>query len=503
MQTLLPKGPAAPAAHPTVDAKLQRASPRRRPGAQSMVGDPDDARSAQDLFEAWYLKSGAVTHGLDPDAETARRVWNKMLPPRAAAMTTKWCRSYWERQCAANLTARHGRTYVPADRVRKTDDGKRVSLADIIRQIAQTDRGEHGREVTARVTGALESAGWHFARERTESTRCERVIDLDLLPALVGGMALILANDPERASVAAYWGSTAHLTLLLGHTVGATAGQADSVPPVQSPYATGMHLVAARPVVSPAVAYASETAASYTAPDTPALQSDRVLLPEILPYDMSARASPCASAGETDSGAADESDGGNDQALCARDGLQSAAQPPWQHPPDRLRARSSARAAGISDAFTYSDDGSFVSANGLGAASVAGTTELDLNDPPPVLDGGGSDDIIRDIKIEIKDEDEDDEPRSTMKRKCIDRADAEDQGTETEDETEDEEQERASGQSGPPSPIEVDYPPITPADRLALSPKRRRTARSRVAKGRDSRTIGDDSNGRWHVWRNV
>lgn len=502
MQTLLSEGLEAPVVHPTADAKSQRAPRRRKPGAQPMVGDPHDARSPQDLFGAWYLKSGAVTHGLDPDAETTRRVWNKMLPPRAAAMTTKWCRSYWERQCAANLAARHGQTYVPADRARKTDDGKRASLADLIRQIAQTDRGERGREIAAKVTSALESAGWHFAQERAESTRCERVIDLDLLPALVGGMALVLANDPERASVAAYWGSTAHLTLLLGHTVGATAGQADP-----EPHATGAHLIATRPVVAPALAYTSETAASHATPDTRALQSDRVLLPEILPYDMLARVCPRAAdttidalAGGTDCSAADENKDGSGKALCALGDLQPPVQLPWQRRPDRLQARSPptpARASSVDDASIQPDkvDG----ANRQ--ASVAETVVLDLNDPAPPLDekGGDSDDIIRDIKIEIKDED--DEPRSTMKRKCIDRADTEDQGTETE--TEDEEQERASGQSGPPSPIEVNYPPITPADRLALSPKRRRTTRSRVAKGRDSRTIGDDSKGRWRVWRNV
>lgn len=87
------------------------------------------------------------------------------------------------------------------------------------------------------------------------------------------------------------------------------------------------------------------------------------------------------------------------------------------------------------------------------------------------------------------------------KRKWIDQETVDDEGTETEDE------ELANGQSGPPSPVEVDYPPVTPQDLLALWPERRHALWDRAAKdggGDDGGTREDDSTERgWHVQRNV
>lgn len=87
------------------------------------------------------------------------------------------------------------------------------------------------------------------------------------------------------------------------------------------------------------------------------------------------------------------------------------------------------------------------------------------------------------------------------KRKWIDQETVDDEGTETEDE------ELANGQSGPPSPVEVDYPPVTPQDLLALWPERRRALRDRAAKnggGNDDDTREDDSaECCWYVQRNV
>lgn len=89
------------------------------------------------------------------------------------------------------------------------------------------------------------------------------------------------------------------------------------------------------------------------------------------------------------------------------------------------------------------------------------------------------------------------------KRKWIDQETIDDEGTETEDE------ELANEQGAPPSPVEVDYPPMTPRDLLALWPERRRAAQDCAAKGGDD---GDDdgdtkeddnAESNWYVQRNV
>ncbi|QBZ81777.1 hypothetical protein pclt_cds_1201 [Pandoravirus celtis] len=89
------------------------------------------------------------------------------------------------------------------------------------------------------------------------------------------------------------------------------------------------------------------------------------------------------------------------------------------------------------------------------------------------------------------------------KRKWVDQETIDDEGTETEDE------ELANEQGAPPSPIEVDYPPMTPRDLLALWPERRRTLAQHAARdgggdGNDDDIKGDDNaECDWYVQRNV
>lgn len=456
-----------------------------------MVGDPKDARSPQDLFEAWYLNSGAGAHGLKPTVEMARHVWHKMLPPRASAMTTKWCRSYWDRQCTANLAARHGRTYMAANRARKTDDGKCVSLVDVVRQISGSDR-----TTVTRAIAALESAGWCFARKRAESSRRERVVDIDLLGALVSALATILPGEPERASVAAYWGSTAHAALLVGRQENnTTTSDAGHAAPAQTttPYGLDMRLFASTPAaIAPVLAaniHATKAIRPYVAPETsPALPYGRPALPTIMPYDSSLRASRDSTHGTT--------------LQCAV--VHADSPPPTA--PQRLepaQAQPTPTSGG-----SNSDNPIWLDGGGDGAGTLfddgaASAIELDLNDPPPSHDQEGNDESGSDhIKVEVKEET--DEPSDSTKRKWTYRDgggdDDNDEGTETEDE---EGGARTDGQSGPPSPIEIDYPPTKPSDLLGLCPKRRRTTGDRMAKGRDNHVVSDDSKGRWHVWRNV
>lgn len=94
------------------------------------------------------------------------------------------------------------------------------------------------------------------------------------------------------------------------------------------------------------------------------------------------------------------------------------------------------------------------------------------------------------------------------KRKRSGQEDADDEGTETEDEW-------TNVQSGPSSPIEIDYPPMTARDLLALSPKRRRTMGHHVtqdngegesdgdARGSDGDGTEDDGPDHWYVRRNA
>ncbi|AGO85824.1 SAM domain containing protein [Pandoravirus salinus] len=89
------------------------------------------------------------------------------------------------------------------------------------------------------------------------------------------------------------------------------------------------------------------------------------------------------------------------------------------------------------------------------------------------------------------------------KRKRVDQETIDDEGTETEDE------ELPNKQGAPPSPIEVDYPPMTPRDLLALWPERRRTfAQHTATDGGDNGNdddIKEDDNAEcdWYVQRNV
>ncbi|AGO83392.1 hypothetical protein psal_cds_25 [Pandoravirus salinus] len=536
MQATMPEELAPATTHATADAEQQQqrrqaSLGKRKPGAQPMVGDPKDMRSPQDLFEAWYLKSGASAHGLKPSAKMARRAWHKMLPPRAAAMATKWCRSYWDRQCAANLAARHGQTYVAADRVRKTDDGKCVSLADLVRQISGSDRGERGREIVARVIAALESAGWCFARKRAESSRRERVVDLDMLAPLISALAITLSNEPERASVAAYWGSTAHAMLLLGRQENTPGDDADHATSVQTPYGLDMQFAVVPAVVAPTPATmvpATEPATSHAVPATSVLQHVRPPLPTIMPYDLrppvrgtahTTTTTPWHVATPTDgpsrhgfaqAASPDVADNaGHGEFLCPTHGSRSTVPLYPRTAQEQTQTSSSGGNNNNSDNPIWLDDDDDDDDNAIDAFFGEGTTgadELDLNNPPPLRDDS---DVVKEdngrVKIEVKDETN--EPKNSTKRKWTSRGDAEDEGTETEDEDE----AWTGGQSGPESPIEVDYPPTRPTDLLGLCLKRRRTTTSRAnrANGTDNETqansniIEDDNEDQWRVWHNV
>lgn len=515
--------------HATADAEQQQTPPnKRRPGAQPMVGDREDTRSPQNLFEAWYLKSGANAHGLKPSVKMARRAWTKMLPPRASAMTTKWCRSYWERQCAANLAARHGQAYVASDRVRKTDDGKCVSLADLVRQISGSDRGERGRTIVAKAIAGLESAGWHFARKRAESSRRERVVDLGLLAPLISALTIVLADEPERASVAAYWGSTAHATLLLGRQGDKVVAKADRATPTQPPYGLDMQFAAAS--VATVVAPASAILCAEPAAST--LRHARTPLPAIMPYDLRPQASKATTHPVAPQYARADTLGqcgislhrgslrtqenvGHDESSRAPDNMRSTASLGLG------TAREQTRTGGNDDdnncdnpIWLDDDDGNGTSFK----EALSGAIELDLNDPPPPslrddIDGGaGGERGNGHVKVESKDET--DKPRDSTKRKRASRDDAKDEEEGEGTETEDEDAAWTDAQSGPPSPIEVDYPPTKPSDLLGLCLKKQRTAFCRASKadGTDGRTKpkskdatedDDDEEGRWRVWRNV
>ncbi|QBZ80620.1 hypothetical protein pclt_cds_20 [Pandoravirus celtis] len=512
----------------TTTAGVARQKKARRP---AHGGRPKDMRSPQDLFEAWYLKSGASAHGLKPSVKMARRAWHKMLPPRAAAMATKWCRSYWDRQCAANLAARHGQTYVAADRVRKTDDGKCVSLADLVRQISGSDRGERGREIVSRVIAALESAGWCFARKRVESSRRERVVDLNLLAPLISALKVILANEPERASVAAYWGSTAHAMLLLGRQENTLRDDTDHATPVQTPYGLDMQFAAAPVVVAPApatVAHETKLAAPHAAPATSVPQHARPPLPTIMPYDLR----PPISKGTTHTPTTPlphittPTDGpgqhefvhvmspdvvdnaGHGEFFCPTHEPRSTA--PLQSITAQEQTTQTSGGNNVSNnsdnPIWLDDDGDDNAINAFFGEGTTGAIELDLNDPPPLRDD--DDDGEKDnshVKVEVKEEG--DNSRDSTKRKWTGRGDAEDEGTETEDEDE----AWTDGQSGLQSPIEVDYPPTKPSDLLALCLKRRRTTTTHANKVDDtdgetkanSKAIEDDSEDQWRVWHNV
>ncbi|BCU03133.1 SAM domain containing protein [Pandoravirus japonicus] len=122
-----------------------------------------------------------------------------------------------------------------------------------------------------------------------------------------------------------------------------------------------------------------------------------------------------------------------------------------------------------------------------GPAPISGIISVDKEmTTTSSLDVRATDHTTSDARGEV----EGSKQMTPTKRTWIDQETIDDEGTETEDE------ELANGQSGPPSPIEVDYPPVTPQDLLALWPERRHALWDRAAEsdgGDDDDTREDDS----------